>query len=272
MTNYVIDVGDSDFDIEVLAYSDQTPVVVDFWAEWCGPCKMLSPILEKLAEEGEGAFRLAKVDVDANPTLSMTYQIQSIPAVKAFSKGQVVGEFVGVQGELEVRQFLRNLAPSPGDLATEKAHSLLVSGDWAQAGQVFGQILEARPDDSPALLGLAKSYIAQGEASKALAIFSEFPASKETKAAEQLRPLAEALIAEPTKGSSEEEAAFQQSLRLVRLGNIPAAIDGLLELMRGKRSFRKGELQALIVALLHMLGEENPLTRDYRNELSALLF
>jgi putative thioredoxin len=273
MNKYVIDVGDSDFEIEVLAYSQNAPVVVDFWAEWCGPCKMLSPILEKLANEADGAFRLAKVDVDANPNLSATYQIQSIPAVKAFNKGQVVGEFMGVQTEAQIREFLRKLAPGPGDLALDKAHSLLAGEDWQKAAQIFGKVLKARPDNSYALLGLAKSYIAQGEASKALAILNAFPASSEYKSAEQLKPLALALSEEVDKSADDDnEAAYQQSLRLVRIGNVPAAIDGLLDLLRGSREFRDGQLRELIVAALHLLGEENALTRDYRNELSSLLF
>lgn len=271
----IIDVGDSDFQYEVLAYSNQNPVVVDFWAEWCGPCKMLGPTLEKLAAEADGAFRLAKVDVDANPNITMQYQVQSIPAVKAFRNGQIVAEFVGAKGEAQVRDFLRTLAPTPGDLAIEKAHSLLSNGDWARAAQIFGQVLNTRPDDASTLLGLAKSHLAQGESSKALPILRSFPASKEYAVAEQLIPLAEALADNSEKAASTNDAlfpAFQHALKLVTMGNIQAAIDGLLDILRANKNYKDGQVRQIIVGLLHLLGEDNPQARDYRSELSSLLF
>ncbi len=273
MAKYILEVGDSDFDSEVLAYSNETPVVVDFWADWCVPCRALGPLLEKLALEADGAFRLAKVDVDANPRLALQYEVKSIPAVMAFFEGEVVAEFTGALGELEVREFLREIGPEPGDLALEKAQSLLSSGDWKSAGQIFGQVLEAHPDNSPALLGFAKSAIAQGDFSKALAVLNDFPASKDYLAAEQLLPLAQALAEETLEGEDEErEAAYWQALRLVKIGNIPAAIDGLLDILREDRKFHDGQIKKLVVALLHILGEKNPQTREYRQELSSILF
>ncbi len=271
----IIDVGDSDFQYEVIAYSNQSPVVVDFWAEWCGPCKVLSPTLEKLASESDGGFRLAKVDVDANPNLTMQYKVQSIPSVKAFRDGLIVAEFTGARGEAQVRDFLRSLAPGPGQLAMEKAHSLLSGGDWEKAAHVFGQVLNTQPDDASALLGLAKSHLAQGESRKALPILRGFPASKEFIAAEQLLPLAEALLAmkEDDEIANDELApAFQRSLKLVSLGNIEAAIDGLLDILRTDKNYRKGEVPKIIIGLILLLGEDNPQSRDYRSELSSLLF
>ena len=272
---HIIDVGDNDFQYEVIAYSNQTPVVVDFWAEWCGPCKMLSPILEKLAEEADGSFRLAKVDVDANPNLTMQYQVQGIPAVKAFRGGQIVSEFAGAQPEPQVRDFLRALAPGPGDLALDKAHSLLAGGDWAQAAQVFGEVLNSKPDDASALLGLAKSQLAQGEAQNALPILREFPVSKEFATAEQLLPLAEALVAakESSAAASDElRPAYERTLALVTKGNLHAAIDGMLDILRADKGYLDGRAREIIVGMLHLLGDDHPDTRAYRNELSALLF
>jgi len=271
----IIIVDDNNFQYEVIAFSNQVPVVVDFWAEWCAPCKMLGPILEKLAAEADGAFRLAKVDVDANPNITLQYQVQSIPAVKAFRDGQIVAEFIGAKAEPEVREFLRSLSPGPSELAVEKAHSLLSNGDWGKAAEVFGQLLSTRPDDASALLGLAKSYLAQGHSSKALPLLRSFPASKEFVIAKQLIPLAEILhdYEEGLKSSKDEHfPAFEHSLKLISMGNLLAALDGLLDIMRIDKDYRQGQIRHMIVALLHLLGEDNPQTRPYRSEFSSLLF
>jgi len=124
-SDFIVDVSESDFEYQVLAYSQQVPVVVDFWAEWCAPCKMLGPLLEKFAKEGQGSFRLARVNVDENPNLALRYAVHSIPAVKAFRDSKMVAEFAGVQPEPRLREFLRSIAPSPSDLELEKGLSLL---------------------------------------------------------------------------------------------------------------------------------------------------
>jgi putative thioredoxin len=273
---HIVTVNENDFQYEVLAFSNQTPVVVDFWAEWCGPCKLLSPTLEKLADEGAGSFRLAKVDVDANPNLAIQFQVKGIPAVKAFRDGQVVAEFVGARSESDVREFLRGLAPNPGDLAIEKGNSLLALGNWGQAGKAFAEVLGSNPDNGQALLGLAKSHIAQGNALLALPILREFPASKEYSIAEQLLPLADALIdIEESADPAEIDdllAAYQHSLKLVSLGNIPSAVDGMLDILRQDKSYLNGEVRKVIVGMLHLLGEENAQTKSFRSELASLLF
>jgi len=273
---HIVNVNEADFQFEVVAFSNQTPVVVDFWAEWCGPCKLLSPILEKLAEEGGGSFRLAKVDVDANPNLAIQFQVKGIPSVKAFRDGQVIAEFSGARSEKDVREFLRGLTPNPGDLAISKGNSLLALGNWGQAGEAFAEVLGASPDNGQALIGLAKSHIAQGNASLALPILREFPASKEYSLSEQLLPLAEVLIEFKENVSPDGDddllAAYQHSLRLVSLGNIPSAIDGMLDILRQNKNYLEGEARRVIVGMLHLLGEENPQTKTFRSELASLLF
>ncbi|MDH5506397.1 MAG: thioredoxin, partial [Anaerolineae bacterium] len=173
-SNHIIDVSETDFQNEVIAYSAQFPVIVDFWADWCIPCRTLGPILEKLANEAQGAFRLAKVNVDENPNLANHYMIASIPAVKAFRDGQVVNEFIGVKPEPDLRQFLRELAPSQSDLKLEKGINLLRAAQWTNAAEVFREVLRSSPDHSQALLGLAKSLLAQGRSPDALIILREF--------------------------------------------------------------------------------------------------
>ena len=126
MPDHIINVTELNFEYEVLSFSQNKSVVVDFWATWCKPCRILGPLLEKLALESQGAFRLARVDVDENPNLAMQYRIHSIPTVKAFSGREIVGEFVDAQPEERVREFLRKiLPPNRMNLALEKAESLL---------------------------------------------------------------------------------------------------------------------------------------------------
>lgn len=273
----IIEVSEAEFQHEVLAYSGQMPVVVDFWAEWCIPCRTLKPILEKLAEEAEGAFRLAKVNVDENPRLAQQYQISSIPAVKAFQAGQVVDEFLGVRPEPEVRQFLRSLAPSPSDLALEKGHSMYLESHWEAASSAFRQVLQVNPDQGEALLGLAKSELTQGNPAAALVVLREFPASKQYSVAERLVPLAEAmakLVLGELEISDQEplDSAYAQCLRLIARGNLPAALDGLLDIMRENKKYRNGEIRQTILGAMEMLDQESNQTRQYRSELASLLF
>lgn len=273
-SNYIIDVTEADFPYEVLAYSEQMPVIVDFWAEWCIPCRTLSPILERLAEEAKGAFRLAKLNVDQNQNLARQYRVTSIPAVKAFKGGQVVNEFSGLQPEPKVRQFLRSLAPSDTDLALEKGQSLLTLENWSGAEKAFRQVLEQSPVDAEAMLGLAKSLLAQGRINDAIEQMAEIPASRAYSAAQTLLPLAKAMQRVQKQAWSDElrEAAYQRALRLAMRGNLPAAMDGVLDVLREDKRFHSGEARLVMLGLLEIMGDANPLTRQYRQELATILF
>ncbi len=159
----IVDVTESDFEYEVLSYSENTPVVVEFWATWCKPCKTLGPMLENLAREAEGSFRLARVDVDANPNLALHYGVRSIPTVKAFSEGDIVGEFSGLQPEPRVRDFLARITPpSPLALELEKANSLLSDHEWQEAEDLYRDLLDQTTNQSEALLGLTIALLGQG--------------------------------------------------------------------------------------------------------------
>lgn len=272
-SEHIIDVNESDFQYEVLAFSGQRPVVVDFWAEWCVPCKTLDPILENLALEAGGAFRLAKLDVDANSKLAMDYGVRGIPAVKAFRNGQVIAEFNGLRTEPQIREFLKALSPSTNDLAVGKAYSLLSTGDWSGAEEALRDALKENQDHPGALLGLARSLLAQGRPTDALPILREFPVSKEYAIAEQLIPLAQAMADQDAKPRKDEHAAiYVNALRLVGKGQIAAALDGLLEILRADKQYRKGEARQVVLGLLQVLGEENSQSREYRAELASLLF
>lgn len=274
-SDHIIDVTEADFEYQVLAYSQHIPVVVDFWAEWCVPCRTLGPMLERLTLEAGGAFRLAKVNVDQNQNLSLRYNVRSIPAVKAFRDGKMVSEFVGMQPEPKLKEWFRALAPSSTDLLLEKGLSLISEGEWVSSQEAFQEILKVNPDSAPALFGLAKSKLAQGQVDEAQRILQSLPPSREFARAEALLPLTQALIRQQNGENNHDqplEAAYQRALRLILRGNIPASLDGLLDILREDKYFRDGEVRQVILGLFELMGDENPVTRQYRQELASVLF
>ncbi|MEN4010716.1 MAG: tetratricopeptide repeat protein [Chloroflexota bacterium] len=271
----IIDVSEADFEYEVIEYSHNTPVVVDFWAAWCQPCKTLLPVLEKLAKESAGAIRLARVNVDANPNLAIRFGVRSIPMVKAFSGGAVVGEFTGTQPETRVREFFSRIQPpSPAALALEHALSLLTNEQWSEAEPLLRKVLDPMPNHPAALLGLARALLAQGKAHESRSILSAFPASREFSHSQALLPLADAIekLLHHPAGAEEDErqAAYWNAIRLAARGRAPLALDGLLDLLREDR--RNPAARQIILSLLELLGDDNPQTRIYRNELASILF
>ena len=166
----VIEVHEATFERDVIERSHEKPVVVDFWAAWCGPCRMLGPVLERLANEPGSNFILAKVDVDVNQNLSMQYGIQGIPAVKAFKDGQVAGEFVGALPEPRVRQFLSELAPSDGEMNKQSVEGLLSDRHWAEAEAAYAELLAEESGNNETKIGLVRALIPQGKGCEAKGI------------------------------------------------------------------------------------------------------
>jgi putative thioredoxin len=274
--NNIIDVNEVDFEYEVVAYSQNSPVLVDFWAEWCQPCKLLSPLLERLTAEAEGGLRLAKVNVDQNPNLAQLFNVRSIPTVKAFSQGQVVGELVGMQPEERLREFIaRIIPPSAVDLETEKGNNLLTQEKWVEAKQVFEKALSIKAESAAAQLGLTKSLLATGNGEDALQQLRDFPASRELASAERLLPLAKTMVQHKENGLADEgdlDAAFANSIRLTGMGKMEAALDGLLDILRQDKKYRGRLAQEAVLGILEIMGNENPQTKAYRVELSTILF
>lgn len=275
-SDFIVDVSEADFEYEVLSYSQNVPVVVEFWATWCQPCKKLGPMLERLAQEAGGNFRLARVDVDANPNLALRYSVRSVPTVKAISQGQVVGEFAGLQPEARVRDFLERLGPpSESALAVEKANSLLADHQWAEAETIFRELEEQTPNQPDILLGLVKTLLAQGKGSESLFILNYFPASKEYNAAQLMHPLAEAMMKfskNELPDENELDAMFRNCIRLAVRGNHLAAMDGLLEIIRQEKRYRNDKARQVFLGLVELLGPDDPDAKQYRNELAMLLF
>lgn len=271
-----IEVNELNFEYEVITFSKNVPVLVDFWAEWCQPCKMLSPILEKLIVDVQGTLRLAKVNIDQNPNLAVQYNVRSIPTVKAFINGQVVSEFVGMQPEARIRDFIGKLTlPSPVDLDIEKSQSLLLSHKWEEAEKTLRSILSQKPESTSILLGLAKAMLAQNKPEEALSFLKNIPDSREMRIADLLKPYATALL-QIEKGEFFEEtsldAIFRNSLILAGKNKFPLALDGLLEIINQDKNYRNKIARDVILGILELMGSEDPQTRAYRAELASALF
>lgn len=272
----IIEVNETNFEYEVLAFSQNKPVIVDFWAEWCQPCKILSPILERVVMDEGGGMRLAKVNIDQNPNLAIQFGVRSIPTVKAFIQGSIVAEFVGVQPEERIREFVKKLAPpSPVDLAIEKADNVLLSFQWQEAEQIYREALKNKSNSPAGLLGLAKSLLAQGKSTEALAILKDFPSSKAFSQAQALLPLAQTMQdfqQEKLADENELDPAFRNCIRLISQGKLQPAMDGLLDILRQDKNYRDRLAHKIALSVLETMGEGSDTTRQYRSELASVLF
>lgn len=238
-----MDVTDADFEAQVLERSTTTPVVVDLWAEWCGPCKTLGPILEKVVGETDGKVVLAKVDVDANPAVANAFRVQSIPAVFAIKDKQVVDSFIGAVPEATVRQFVERLAP-----AKTEADLLVEKGDEAS----LRQALTLEPDHAGAVVGLAELLVHKGgepEREEALALLARIPESAETRRVAALARVGETAV---------DAAATAE---------IEVKLKALLDRVKTDDAARQE-----YVDLLEVMGPDDPRTATYRKALTARLF
>ena len=276
LSEHIQDVNESTFESDVLMRSHEVPVVVDFWAPWCGPCRSLGPMLERQAIEGGGSFVLARVNVDDNPGLAVRYGVQGIPAVKGFRNGEIAGEFVGAQPEAVVRRFLEKLAPGEVQQQLQEANVLLATRHWVEAEQAYRGVLAEAEGSPVAALGLVKCLIMLGRGHEALELVGAFPPGNEWAEAEKLRPLAQLLAEVEGNGERPEDdplaAQLYQSARLLSRGNLEAGMDGLLDILRQDKHFRKGLPKSVLLALFGLLGDDDPLTRQYRDELASILF
>ena len=271
----IVTVDEANFDYQVLEYSARVPVLVDFWAQWSQTCQRTSPLLEALTEQYSGRFRLAKVDVDQNVQLTQRYQVHTVPTLKIFENGLITRQIVGIKTNIQVIDFVQEIVPGSENLLIEKAASLFQTEEYQEVEGISREILENDPTQPRANLLLAKSLIWQGEYPEAKKILAQFPSSPEFQGAEKLRPLVEAL-GTLTGGQSQGEelldAVYLRAVKLISLGNIPAALDGLLDILRKDKQYRGNLPRDLILGVFELLGNDHPLTQEYRPRLANVLF
>ena len=232
----MVDVTDATFEVDVIERSKTVPVVVDLWAEWCGPCKQLGPILEKVIGATGGQVELAKVDVDANPSVAQAFKVQSIPAVYAMKDGQIVDGFMGAQGEAQVQEFVDKLLPSS---ELSEIDQLVAAGDEAS----LIKALEIQADHPGAVVALAELLVGQGETETALKLLERIPESPETR----------------------------RITAMARTGDVGDDVDATLaELLPTVKN--DDEARQKYVDLLEVLGPDDPRTAEWRRKLSAALF
>jgi putative thioredoxin len=245
----IFDVTEQDFQQRVVDRSRQVPVVVDFWAAWCGPCRQLTPLLEREAGKHDGRLDLAKVDTDANPSLSQAFGVQGIPAVKAFRDGRIVNEFVGAQPPPVVERFFAGLVPS-------EAEELAAAGDEAS----LRRAVELEPARAQAAVPLARLLLERGEREEAERV---------------LAPVVNDFQAEGIKARLRLEDAGEPDLSAAFAaldgGDLERAIDLLLDALPSSDG-RKDDIRQVIVAILDQLGVEHPLARDARRRLASALY
>jgi putative thioredoxin len=278
-SQWVIDVGDADFETAVIDRSRTTPVVVDFWAPWCGPCRALGPLLEGLAQEHAGAFLLAKVNVDEAPGVAQAFGIQSIPAVKGFRDGMLVAEFVGAQPESTVRKLLEVVLPNAADRLVADA-----AGQAPEAAEAtLRAALELEPRHPKALVSLARLVAGRGDVAEALRLL-DLVAPPSPLLAEADRLAAELRMRSDGAG---DEAALRARIAadpedlagrlalgrtLAALGRHEDALAELLAVVQREPRFADDAARKAMLDLFAVLGSDHPLTERFRGELAKALF
>lgn len=281
----VVDVAERDFEREVVERSRTVPVVVDFWAPWCGPCRMLGPILERLAVEAAGAWQLAKVNTDENPGLAMRYDVQGIPAVKAFRDGAVVDEFVGAQPEPTVRAFVSRLGLSPADEQAKRGRRLELAAELDEAEAAYREALRHQADHAAARVGLGRVQLTKDDLDAAIETLETVPYGSPQRAeAEALSARArfrrQAGLTGDEMGIRRRVAAdpadLDARLALAALqadkGEYREALEALLAVMERDGGEARERARSDMLAIFQVLGDGHDLTREYRPRLAALLF
>ncbi len=288
----IIDSSTATFAKDVIDASRERPVIVDFWAPWCGPCKQLGPVLEKVVTAAKGAVKLVKVDIDQNQALAQQLRIQSIPAVYAFFQGRPVDGFMGALPESQVKQFVERLVQAAGGDATgglaevlDHAKQALAAGDAALAQQIYEEVLQAEPGNPDSIAGLARIKLEAKDIDSARQMLATAPKEAEKHAeiaavrtaidlaeqAEAAGPVAE-LKAKVEADPKDHQSRLDLAMALYAGGQREEAVDQLLELVRRDRKWNEEAGRKQLVKFFEAMGPTDPLTVEARKRLSSILF
>jgi putative thioredoxin len=287
---YVKDVGIETFEADVIAASREAPVIVDFWAPWCGPCKQLGPLLEKVVNEAKGAVRLVKINIDENQEIARQLRIQSIPTVYAFKNGQPVDGFMGAIPESQLRAFVQHLTGGEAghdhaDEVLAMADEAFAAGDIGEAAQAYAHVLQDEPGNPKAVAGLARCYLKSGDLERARttlqlvrpdgatdeairAIEAELKLREQAADVGDTADLRAKLQADPNN----HQARYDLALALDAKSDREGALNELLESVRRDRKWNDEAARKHIVTLFEALGPADPLTLAARRKLSSILF
>lgn len=281
---YSIQVTSQTFETDVLRKSQETPVLVDFYADWCGPCKSLGPILEKLADEYQGAFILAKIDADAEQMLVQGMGVRSLPTVVLFKNGQPADHFMGALPEGEIRAMLDKHVERAEQSPVERAEALVEAGEYDEAIALFQLITADDPENYDVYLKMAQALLRKGDLASAEAIIERLPEvhklDPRAKAVMASKAFLELLEGAPDRTTCEariaandtdSEARYFLAVHDMMSDAVEAAIEGLLHLVRVDRQFKDDGARQLLLQIFDRLGAEDPRARAGRKKLAAML-